>query len=215
MGFTVVSVMLHGNCCYMLLLYVWQIDEDLTARINMADYKFSFHERGKVYNPAWMAPEGKQLMNMHFSYNLLTLFRTSQKQCFSSLTWQQCLASCVNRILINVCVFQSNSVEMSFQGEYHLTPYICWDTCMGESLSLRQCKWIRAQDITFIMFKFCWGNIPKTPSHLKICGHFYVCFNVFKKFFFYFIPGSPTRALPWIHWGPLWAPRSPALLSGF
>ncbi|XP_071086848.1 scaffold protein ILK-like isoform X2 [Haliotis cracherodii] len=33
------------------------IDEDLTARINMADYRFTFHERGKEYNPAWMAPE--------------------------------------------------------------------------------------------------------------------------------------------------------------
>lgn len=24
----------------------------------MADYRFSFHEKGKVYAPAWMAPEG-------------------------------------------------------------------------------------------------------------------------------------------------------------
>ncbi|XP_045204425.1 integrin-linked protein kinase-like isoform X2 [Mercenaria mercenaria] len=36
------------------------IDEDLTARINMADYKFSFHEKGKLYCPAWMAPEALQ-----------------------------------------------------------------------------------------------------------------------------------------------------------
>lgn len=36
------------------------IDEDLTARINMADYKFSFHEKGKVYNPAWISPEALQ-----------------------------------------------------------------------------------------------------------------------------------------------------------
>ena len=35
-----------------------QIDEDLTARVNMADYKFTFHEKGKEYNPAWIAPEG-------------------------------------------------------------------------------------------------------------------------------------------------------------
>jgi integrin-linked kinase len=33
------------------------IDEDLSARINMADYKFSFHEKGKEYNPQWLAPE--------------------------------------------------------------------------------------------------------------------------------------------------------------
>ncbi|XP_052794111.1 integrin-linked protein kinase-like isoform X1 [Mya arenaria] len=36
------------------------IDEDLTARINMADYSFSFHEKGKLYSPAWMAPEAMQ-----------------------------------------------------------------------------------------------------------------------------------------------------------
>ena len=36
-----------------------QIEEDLTARINMADYRFSFHEKGKEYNPASIAPEGK------------------------------------------------------------------------------------------------------------------------------------------------------------
>lgn len=36
------------------------IDEDLTARINMADYRFSFHEKGKIYSPAWMAPEALQ-----------------------------------------------------------------------------------------------------------------------------------------------------------
>lgn len=36
------------------------IDEDLTARINMADYRFSFHEKGKCYSPAWMAPEALQ-----------------------------------------------------------------------------------------------------------------------------------------------------------
>ncbi|XP_047503600.1 integrin-linked protein kinase [Pieris napi] len=36
------------------------IDEDLTARINMADSKFSFQEKGRVYAPAWMAPETLQ-----------------------------------------------------------------------------------------------------------------------------------------------------------
>ncbi|PSN48447.1 Integrin-linked protein kinase [Blattella germanica] len=36
------------------------IDEDLTARINMADAKFSFQEKGRVYYPAWMSPEALQ-----------------------------------------------------------------------------------------------------------------------------------------------------------
>lgn len=34
------------------------VDEDLTAKINMADTKFTFQERGRFYSPAWMAPEG-------------------------------------------------------------------------------------------------------------------------------------------------------------
>lgn len=36
-----------------------QIDEDLTARINMADAKFSFQEKARIYYPGWMSPEGK------------------------------------------------------------------------------------------------------------------------------------------------------------
>uniref|UniRef100_A0A4D5R9F9 Integrin-linked protein kinase n=2 Tax=Scolopendra TaxID=41364 RepID=A0A4D5R9F9_SCOVI len=36
------------------------IDDDLTARINMADTKFSFQEKGKMYSPAWMSPEALQ-----------------------------------------------------------------------------------------------------------------------------------------------------------
>ncbi|XP_026472417.1 integrin-linked protein kinase-like [Ctenocephalides felis] len=36
------------------------IDEDLTARLNMSDAKFSFQERGRIYRPAWMSPEALQ-----------------------------------------------------------------------------------------------------------------------------------------------------------
>ncbi|KAG1659317.1 Integrin-linked protein kinase [Nymphon striatum] len=36
------------------------IDDDLTARISMADVKFSFHEKSKMYDPAWMSPEALQ-----------------------------------------------------------------------------------------------------------------------------------------------------------
>lgn len=33
------------------------VDEDLVAKINMADYKFSFSDNHKIYDPAWMSPE--------------------------------------------------------------------------------------------------------------------------------------------------------------
>lgn len=36
-----------------------QIDEDMTARISMADVKFSFQCPGRMYAPAWVAPEGR------------------------------------------------------------------------------------------------------------------------------------------------------------
>lgn len=36
-----------------------QIDEDMTARISMADVKFSFQCPGRMYAPAWVAPEGE------------------------------------------------------------------------------------------------------------------------------------------------------------
>ena len=37
-----------------------QIDEDLSARVSMADAKFSFQDKGRCYNPQWVAPEGKR-----------------------------------------------------------------------------------------------------------------------------------------------------------
>lgn len=36
------------------------MDEDLCARINMGDAKFSFQEKGRIYQPAWMSPEALQ-----------------------------------------------------------------------------------------------------------------------------------------------------------
>ncbi len=36
------------------------IDEDLTAKINIADSGFSFSDRKRLYHPAWMAPESKK-----------------------------------------------------------------------------------------------------------------------------------------------------------
>lgn len=35
------------------------VDEELTARISMADTKFSFQENGRLYSPAWMSPDGQ------------------------------------------------------------------------------------------------------------------------------------------------------------
>lgn len=42
---------------YLLNSFHVMIEEDLTARINMGDAKFSFQETGRLYQPAWMSPE--------------------------------------------------------------------------------------------------------------------------------------------------------------
>ncbi|EPB74509.1 ankyrin repeat protein [Ancylostoma ceylanicum] len=36
------------------------VDEELTAKLSMADTKFSFQEVGRLYSPAWMSPEALQ-----------------------------------------------------------------------------------------------------------------------------------------------------------
>ena len=51
---------------------LFQIDEDLTAKINMADYKFSFHEKGKLFSPAWCSPEGMCFISLWILYHLLS-----------------------------------------------------------------------------------------------------------------------------------------------
>lgn len=48
-----------------------QIDEDMTARISMADAKFSFQCPGRMYSPAWMAPEG---IYKFFSHSSVVVF---------------------------------------------------------------------------------------------------------------------------------------------
>lgn len=74
-----------------LFCFFWfQIDEDMTARISMADAKFSFQCPGRMYSPAWMAPEGTT--HPHYSqfhllstyYSVLPVLRV--KQTFSQST---------------------------------------------------------------------------------------------------------------------------------
>ena len=57
-------VMVRPNCVSILQIndnLCFQIDcvsdDELVARVNMADAKFSFQEKGKMYHPAWIAPE--------------------------------------------------------------------------------------------------------------------------------------------------------------
>nr|XP_042904985.1 integrin-linked protein kinase isoform X2 [Parasteatoda tepidariorum] len=70
------------------------IDDDLTARINMADAKFTFEEKGKMYFPAWIAPEALQKkqdeINVKaadmWSYAILLFELATREVPFSDLT---------------------------------------------------------------------------------------------------------------------------------
>lgn len=58
------------------------VGDDLTARINMADAKFSFQERNKVYQPAWMSPEA--LSRKHSEINL----QAADMWSFAVILWE-------------------------------------------------------------------------------------------------------------------------------
>lgn len=54
------------------------IDEDLSAKISLADTKFSFQEIGRLYSPGWMAPEGLYLHLIIIFLNILALQRSPE-----------------------------------------------------------------------------------------------------------------------------------------
>uniref|UniRef100_A0A915AXR5 Protein kinase domain-containing protein n=1 Tax=Parascaris univalens TaxID=6257 RepID=A0A915AXR5_PARUN len=58
------------------------VDEDLSAKISMADTKFSFQEVGRLYSPAWMSPEALQ----HAPTNVNV--RAADMWSFGILLWE-------------------------------------------------------------------------------------------------------------------------------
>lgn len=73
--------MLVDLCLWYINLFLSQIDEDLTARINMADAKFSFQEKGRVYYPAWMSPEGKEKISKIVLYGYSFVIKNALFMC--------------------------------------------------------------------------------------------------------------------------------------
>lgn len=68
---------LQNLCCTLRKYYVpqtflctvscvidWQIDEDMTAKLDLCHARFSFMENELVYVPNWMAPEGNCIANL-------------------------------------------------------------------------------------------------------------------------------------------------------
>ncbi|KRZ17425.1 Integrin-linked protein kinase, partial [Trichinella zimbabwensis] len=60
------------------------IDEDLCAKLNMADTKFSFQEKNRLYSPAWMSPEALQKR-----FNEIN-FKAADMWSFGIILWELC-----------------------------------------------------------------------------------------------------------------------------
>jgi len=60
------------------------VDDDGTLKVNMADAKFSFQERGKVYHPQWFAPEA--LLKAAAAINT----RAADMWSFGVVLWEMC-----------------------------------------------------------------------------------------------------------------------------
>lgn len=83
-----------------ILIYdaTFQIDEDLTARVNMADSKFSFQEVGRIYDPAWMSPEAltKKLSEINqeasdmWSFSIILWELATREIPFADLSPMEC-----------------------------------------------------------------------------------------------------------------------------
>ncbi|VDL70010.1 unnamed protein product [Nippostrongylus brasiliensis] len=56
----VISQFMPFGSLYNVLHEQSLVDEELTAKLSMADTKFSFQEVGRIYSPAWMSPEALQ-----------------------------------------------------------------------------------------------------------------------------------------------------------
>ena len=62
----------HSLCC---VVCDWQVDEDMTAKLDLCHTRFSFMENELVYVPNWMAPEGLlPLLTLQLSRVIYTSF---------------------------------------------------------------------------------------------------------------------------------------------
>ena len=74
------------------------IDEGMQCKVSMGDVKFSFQDPGKVYNPAWMAPEALQRKHEEinrksadmWSFAILLWEMITREVPFSDLTNMEC-----------------------------------------------------------------------------------------------------------------------------
>ena len=59
--------------------FVFQIDDDMTAKLDLCHTRFSFMENELVYTPNWMAPEGTvyTYMYMYQPYKIHAYVRYS------------------------------------------------------------------------------------------------------------------------------------------
>ena len=110
------------------------IDEGMQCRVNMADYKFSFQEPGKMYHPAWMAPEA--LQRKHEEINR----KSADMWSFSILLWEMVSREVPFSDLSNMeCGMRIALESMRVPFPPGISPHICklMQICMNEDPAKR------------------------------------------------------------------------------
>lgn len=87
-----------------------QIDEDMTARISMADVKFSFQCPGRMYSPAWVAPEGRHQSCCTDLKRQLESLRL-RHEWWMHKTWDSCRNKCNPKMNPPSCQSESKKME--------------------------------------------------------------------------------------------------------
>nr|CAB3256043.1 integrin-linked protein kinase-like [Phallusia mammillata] len=110
------------------------IEDGMNCRINMGDVKFSFQEPGKLYNPAWMAPE--VLQRKHEEINR----KSADMWSFSILLWEMVSREVPFSDLSNMeCGMRIALEGMRVSIPPGISPHICklMKICMNEDAAKR------------------------------------------------------------------------------
>ncbi|XP_062344258.1 integrin-linked protein kinase isoform X1 [Cinclus cinclus] len=101
------------------------IDEDMTARISMADVKFSFQCPGRMYAPAWVAPEALQKKPEEINR------RSADMWSFAVLLWELVTREVPFADLSNMEIGSTGGAP-SHHPPWHLPPHLQTDEDLHE-----------------------------------------------------------------------------------
>lgn len=124
----------------------------MTARISMADVKFSFQCPGRMYSPAWMAPEGNSL---HLGISVGSLSRSTQATAllFYCVWWTFTAVSGWRSTYWCTVDLRWSLSSLKFVSKSWLCQ-ILWYICIAYSQSGAECYWGRKTTLQATLMAF-------------------------------------------------------------